>query len=155
MVRTGMRLSEQAHLTRPEVPAGPGAGGYQRFWLPGATGFPVGFAAAGVSLEWAPLAYFCIRVLDADPPGGLTALVLAPAVVLGEGPLGRVFQPDYVRTRGTVMVRCWSVVGRAVARAFIRAARWPITRLVSSSSHSAVPSGGRRISSLAGGLSPR
>ncbi|CAL9676292.1 hypothetical protein [Streptomyces sp. enrichment culture] len=36
MVRTGMRLSEQAHLTRLEVPTGAGAGGYQRFWLPGA-----------------------------------------------------------------------------------------------------------------------
>jgi integrase len=36
MVRTGMRLSEQAHLTRLEVPTGPEAGGYQRFWLPGA-----------------------------------------------------------------------------------------------------------------------
>ncbi|MDX2853074.1 integrase [Streptomyces sp. PA03-3a] len=36
MVRTGMRLSEQAHLTTLEVPGGPGAGGYQRFWLPGA-----------------------------------------------------------------------------------------------------------------------
>jgi site-specific recombinase XerD len=36
MVRTGMRLSEQAHLTVVEVPTSVGAGGYQRFWLPGA-----------------------------------------------------------------------------------------------------------------------
>lgn len=36
MVRTGMRLSEQAHLTVTEVPVGTGQGGYQRFWLAGA-----------------------------------------------------------------------------------------------------------------------
>ncbi len=37
MVRTGMRLTEQASLTVFEVPTHRGAGGYQRFWLPGAT----------------------------------------------------------------------------------------------------------------------
>lgn len=40
MVRTGMRLSEQASLIALEVPvsaaAGAGQGGYQKFWLPGA-----------------------------------------------------------------------------------------------------------------------
>jgi integrase len=36
MVRTGMRLSEQASLTVAEVPADAGQGGYQGFWLPGA-----------------------------------------------------------------------------------------------------------------------
>jgi len=36
MVRTGMRLSEQASLTVLEVPVQAGQGGYQRFWLPGA-----------------------------------------------------------------------------------------------------------------------
>ncbi|MEU5547277.1 integrase [Streptomyces sioyaensis] len=36
MVRTGMRLSEQSHLTTMEMPVGVGLGGYQRFWLPGA-----------------------------------------------------------------------------------------------------------------------
>jgi site-specific recombinase XerD len=36
MVRTGMRLSEQASLTVLEVPTGAGQGGYQRFWLPAA-----------------------------------------------------------------------------------------------------------------------
>ncbi|QTI90627.1 site-specific integrase [Streptomyces sp. AgN23] len=36
MVRTGMRLSEQAHLTTAEMPVRPATGGYQRFWLPGA-----------------------------------------------------------------------------------------------------------------------
>ncbi|WP_329160517.1 site-specific integrase [Streptomyces sp. NBC_01717] len=35
MVRTGQRLSEQAHLTVFEIPMGSGLGGYQRFWLPG------------------------------------------------------------------------------------------------------------------------
>lgn len=36
MVRTGMRLSEQASLTTLEVPVSAGQGGYQKFWLPGA-----------------------------------------------------------------------------------------------------------------------
>ena len=36
MVRTGQRISEQAHLTVFEVPAATGLGGYERFWLPGA-----------------------------------------------------------------------------------------------------------------------
>jgi site-specific recombinase XerD len=36
MVRTGMRLTEQASLTALEVPVSAGQGGYQRFWLPGA-----------------------------------------------------------------------------------------------------------------------
>ena len=36
MVRTGMRLSEQASLTMLEVPVSAGQGGYQKFWLPGA-----------------------------------------------------------------------------------------------------------------------
>lgn len=36
MVRTGLRLSEQAHLVEWEVPTGPGPTGYSRFWLPGA-----------------------------------------------------------------------------------------------------------------------
>lgn len=35
MVRTGMRLSEQAHLVEWEVPTGAGPAGYSRFWLPG------------------------------------------------------------------------------------------------------------------------
>ncbi|MGW7613487.1 hypothetical protein ACWGKW_40845 [Streptomyces sp. NPDC054766] len=35
MVRTGMRLSEQAHLVEWEVPTGAGLAGYSRFWLPG------------------------------------------------------------------------------------------------------------------------
>jgi hypothetical protein len=34
MVRTGMRLSEQAALSLFEVPPDRGLGGYQRFWLP-------------------------------------------------------------------------------------------------------------------------
>lgn len=36
MVRTGLRLTEQASLTVHEVPRRAGLGGYQRFWLPGA-----------------------------------------------------------------------------------------------------------------------
>ncbi|MGW0908117.1 tyrosine-type recombinase/integrase [Streptomyces sp. NPDC002853] len=36
MVRTGQRLSEQAHLVEWEVPTGPGPAGYSRFWLPAA-----------------------------------------------------------------------------------------------------------------------
>ncbi|MFE0207358.1 tyrosine-type recombinase/integrase [Streptomyces sp. NPDC058985] len=36
MVRTGLRLSEQAHLLVTEVPTTAALGGYQRFWLPGA-----------------------------------------------------------------------------------------------------------------------
>ncbi|MFI0714084.1 integrase [Streptomyces inhibens] len=34
MVRTGMRLEEQASLLTLEVPTGPGPAGYSRFWLP-------------------------------------------------------------------------------------------------------------------------
>ncbi|MFJ2745652.1 hypothetical protein ACIO3O_39010 [Streptomyces sp. NPDC087440] len=45
MVRTGMRLSEQAQLAVLEVPARAGAGGYERFWLPGAI-------AKGFSARW-------------------------------------------------------------------------------------------------------
>ena len=36
MVRTGLRLAEQASLTVLEVPHGPAGQGYQRFWLTGA-----------------------------------------------------------------------------------------------------------------------
>lgn len=45
MVRTGLRLSEQASLSVFEVPAGRGVGGYQRFWLPPAI-------AKGGSARW-------------------------------------------------------------------------------------------------------
>jgi site-specific recombinase XerD len=45
MVRTGLRLSEQAGLTVFEVPVRRGAGGYQRFWLPAAV-------AKGGSARW-------------------------------------------------------------------------------------------------------
>jgi site-specific recombinase XerD len=45
MVRTGLRLSEQAALTVFDVPLGRGAGGYQRFWLPEAV-------AKGSSARW-------------------------------------------------------------------------------------------------------
>jgi site-specific recombinase XerD len=45
MVRTGMRLTEQASLTVFEVPLDRGAGGYQRFWLPAAV-------AKGGSARW-------------------------------------------------------------------------------------------------------
>lgn len=58
MVRTGMRLSEQAHLTRLEVPTGPGAGGYQRFWLPGAI-------AKYFSARWIYVPYSVVRELAA------------------------------------------------------------------------------------------
>ena len=36
MVRTDLRLTEQASLTVHEIPRRAGMGGYQRFWLPGA-----------------------------------------------------------------------------------------------------------------------
>jgi site-specific recombinase XerD len=45
MVRTGLRLSEQAALTRFEVPLARGRGGYQRFWLPASI-------AKGGSARW-------------------------------------------------------------------------------------------------------
>ena len=45
MVRTGLRLSEQASLSVFEVPTERGAGGYQRFWLPA----PI---AKGGSARW-------------------------------------------------------------------------------------------------------
>jgi site-specific recombinase XerD len=45
MVRTGLRLSEQAALTVFEVPEDCGQGGYQRFWLPAAI-------AKGGSARW-------------------------------------------------------------------------------------------------------
>lgn len=35
LVRTGMRLSEQAHVTIPEIPLPSVLPGYRRFWLPG------------------------------------------------------------------------------------------------------------------------
>ncbi|MEU9945586.1 hypothetical protein [Streptomyces lavendulae] len=35
MVRTGLRLTEQASVTVFEIPASVALGGYQRFWLPG------------------------------------------------------------------------------------------------------------------------
>jgi site-specific recombinase XerD len=45
MVRTGLRLSEQAALTVFEVPLGRGVAGYRRFWLPAAI-------AKGGSARW-------------------------------------------------------------------------------------------------------
>ncbi|MFC0112355.1 site-specific integrase [Kibdelosporangium aridum] len=45
MVRTGLRLSEQAALTRLDVPQDRGTGGYQRFWLPASI-------AKGGSARW-------------------------------------------------------------------------------------------------------
>jgi hypothetical protein len=45
MVRTGLRLSEQAALTVFEVPLAHGFGGYQRFWLPKKI-------AKGMSARW-------------------------------------------------------------------------------------------------------
>jgi hypothetical protein len=45
MVRTGLRLSEQAALTVFDVPLGRGEGGYQRFWLSEAV-------AKGRSARW-------------------------------------------------------------------------------------------------------
>lgn len=45
MVRTGMRLEEQASLLALEVPTGPGPAGYSRFWLPEAI-------AKGGSARW-------------------------------------------------------------------------------------------------------
>lgn len=45
MVRTGLRLSEQAALTVFDVPQSRGLGGYQRFWLPTAI-------AKGQSARW-------------------------------------------------------------------------------------------------------
>ena len=45
MVRTGLRLSEQASLSMFEVPLDRGLGGYQRFWLPPAI-------AKGGSARW-------------------------------------------------------------------------------------------------------
>jgi integrase len=45
MVRTGLRLSEQAALTVFDLPHDRGAGGYQRFWLPEAV-------AKGRSARW-------------------------------------------------------------------------------------------------------
>lgn len=45
MVRTGMRLTEQSSVSVFEVPTQRGAGGYQRFWLPGAI-------AKGFSARW-------------------------------------------------------------------------------------------------------
>ncbi|MER5915560.1 integrase [Streptomyces sp. NPDC001982] len=45
MVRTGMRISEQSHVLVTEIPTGPGAPGYSRFWLPAAI-------AKGGSARW-------------------------------------------------------------------------------------------------------
>ncbi|GAA3949861.1 hypothetical protein Aau02nite_36770 [Amorphoplanes auranticolor] len=48
MVRTGLRLSEQAALTVFDVPLGRGAGGYQRFWLAEAVAKPSTITEADV-----------------------------------------------------------------------------------------------------------
>lgn len=59
MVRTGMRLTEQASLTPFELPrAGGGRGGYQRFWLPAAV------AKAG-SARWVYVPSSVVRDLAA------------------------------------------------------------------------------------------
>ena len=72
------------------VPGGPLGGAVGDESGDGPVGFATGLAAAGVSLERAPPAYFGVGVLDADPAGGLAAFVLASAVILGERPVGRV-----------------------------------------------------------------
>ena len=58
MVRTGMRLSEQASLTVMEVPLQAGMGGYQRFWLPGAI-------AKYFSARWVYVPHSVVRDLTA------------------------------------------------------------------------------------------
>jgi hypothetical protein len=58
MVRTGMRLSEQASLTTFEMPTQPGLGGYQRFWLPGAI-------AKYFSARWIYVPHSVVRELAA------------------------------------------------------------------------------------------
>jgi len=58
MVRTGLRLSEQAHLTVFELPLRPAGGGYQRFWLPGAI-------AKFFSSRWVYVPHSAVRDLAA------------------------------------------------------------------------------------------
>src|SRR6266545_447016 len=58
MVRTGLRLQEQASLTVPEVPTHTGLGGYQRFWLPGAI-------AKYCSARWVYVPHSVVRDLAA------------------------------------------------------------------------------------------
>lgn len=58
MVRTGMRLTEQANLTVMELPCQTGPGGYQRFWLPGAI-------AKNFSARWIYVPHSVVRDLVA------------------------------------------------------------------------------------------
>ena len=58
MVRTGMRLSEQASLTAMQMPLQVGMGGYQRFWLPGAI-------AKYFSARWVYVPHSVVRALAA------------------------------------------------------------------------------------------
>lgn len=57
MVRTGLRLAEQASLTIDEVPRQQAASGYQRFWLPAAT-------AKSGSARWIYAPVAVLRDLD-------------------------------------------------------------------------------------------
>jgi integrase len=58
MVRTGMRLSEQASLALVEMPTQVGEGGFQRFWLPGAI-------AKYFSARWVYVPHSVVRDLAA------------------------------------------------------------------------------------------
>ena len=58
MVRTGLRLSEQASLTAMEMPLQAGMGGYQRFWLPGSI-------AKNSSARWVYVPHSVVRELAA------------------------------------------------------------------------------------------
>lgn len=84
MVRTGLRLAEQASLTVLEIPHGQSGQGYQRFWLPGAV-------AKNESARWvylpAALARKTGEYITADRASVITAARARGAYDTLSGPL--------------------------------------------------------------------
>jgi len=105
MVRTGLRLTEQASLTVFEVPTTPAGRGHQRFWLPA----PI---AKGGSARWVYVADSVIRQL-----AGYVAVDRAEAVDTGRR------EGLYDRTRRPLVV---DDPGRAVAVELGRGVRAPV-----------------------------
>jgi integrase len=90
MVRTGLRLAEQSALSVFEVPLLRGAGGYQRFWLPGviAKNFSARWVYVPESLigELAAYARFDrAEVIERARPAGRYERIRRPLVVEDPG----------------------------------------------------------------------
>jgi len=123
MVRTGLRLAEQASLTVLEIPHGPAGQGYERFWLPGVvaknesarwvylpaalarkTGEYIAADRAGViAAARARGAYDAIgdRLMIEDPGGGPRAVARRP----GEGGAGMRLERLTPAERSRLLIR--------------------------------------------------